>query len=107
MIAPCEMQLMLCLCVVLKIKRHGSVMEPTEVVKAAPVHKHCTLRLKGGGDHEPVDKQAYTVPRLSAQNFMWNGQPSATLMGYAKLDTCKCGVLCPLRKLPMTSDSFL
>ena len=31
MIAPCEMQLMFYLCVVLKIKRHGSDMEPTEV----------------------------------------------------------------------------
>ena len=36
---------------VLKFKRHGSDMEPTEVVKATS-YMHCTLRLKGGGDHD-------------------------------------------------------
>ena len=61
------------------VVEHTSNMEPTEVVMATP-HNHCIIRLKGGGDHEPIDRHAYTVPKLSSQNFMWNGQPSATLM---------------------------
>ena len=58
-------------------------MEPPEGCEQQSQNKACkitTLRMKGGGDHEPVDKYSTTVPKLSKANFSWNGQPSATLM---------------------------
>ena len=39
-----------------------------------------TLRIRGGMDRQPSDNQSTTIPKLSSSNFMWNGQPSPTLM---------------------------
>ena len=57
-----------------------SDMEPPEDVISPNFRLFSTLRIRGGMEHEPIDKSAVTVPRLTAANFMWNGSPSVTLM---------------------------
>ena len=63
-----------------------SDMEPPEDVISQSEHiqhiqsKYLSLRMRGGGDRQPIDKYSTTVPKLSAAGFMWNGQPSATLL---------------------------
>ena len=56
-------------------------MEPPEVPFGTNLPStFSTLRIRGGMEHEPVDKYGTTVPKLSSSNFMWDGQPSVTLM---------------------------
>ena len=55
-------------------------MEPSEDVISSNYHTFSTLRIRGGMDQEPSNNKSTTIPKLSSSNFMWNGQPSATLM---------------------------
>ena len=55
-------------------------MEPPANVKTSTPCTFSTLRIRGGMDQEPSDNRSTTIPKLSSSNFMWNGQPSATLM---------------------------
>ena len=59
---------------------NGSDMEPPEALRARKLNSFSCLRIRGGMEHEPVDKNGTTVPKLSAANFMWDGMPSPTLM---------------------------
>ena len=74
-----------------KFSLHTSYMEPPEVV--IPLQLDCNIlifcidpismritRIRGGGDYEPIDRRASTVPKLSQAGFMWDGLPSPTLL---------------------------
>ena len=61
-------------------KRKRFDMEPPEDVKTSKLSTFSTLRIRGGMEQEPSDNRSTTIPKLSSSNFMWNGQPSATLM---------------------------
>ena len=88
-----------------RLHKIGSNMEPPEVVIRSNWNgsnltiyqfdliqwkngqtKSIPLRIRGSGPggngdpHEPLDKYATTIPKLTQQNFMWNGMPSSTLM---------------------------
>ena len=61
-------------------KPKGFDMEPSEDVKTSNISTFSIVRIRGGMEQEPTDNKSTTVPKLSSSNFMWNGQPSATLM---------------------------
>ena len=61
-----------------EVRGHSEVVK--HQIQHALCKPSCTLRIRGGGDHEPIDRYSTTVPKLPSSNFMWNGQPSATLM---------------------------
>lgn len=55
-------------------------MEPPEDVISSNFSTFSTLRIRGGMEHDPIDRAATTVPKLTAMNFMWDGQPSTRFM---------------------------